>query len=287
MALRLDGKEVAKSVRAQLKEQVDKLVQAGKRLPCLAVILVNDDPASHTYVRNKIKGCAEVGMLSRKVELPLDCSEEKLLAVIGELNHDETVDGILCQLPLPSHLDEKTVVQAIDPRKDVDGFHPQNAGELYLGLNPELKPCTPAGVLEILRYYGYEFSGKHAVMIGRSNIVGKPVAQMLLAENCTVTMAHSRTVNLPELAKTADLLISAVGKPNFITPEFTHEQQWIVDVAINRNEQGKLCGDVMYEAVEPKVAALTPVPGGVGPMTITMLLKNTYAAYQAREKLHD
>lgn len=284
MALKLDGKLVSEKIKSDIKLEIEQLKQQGRRIPCLAVILVGDNPASQVYVRNKIKACEKTGILSRQYHLDADCQSEEVFNLINRLNEDLDVDGILCQLPLPPHIDEEQVLQLISPDKDVDGFHPVNAGKLFLGLSGVL-PCTPAGVMTLLDNYNYDYEGKRAVIVGRSNIVGKPLAHLLLQKNCTVTIAHSHTADLPKLCREADLLIAAAGRLNLIDKEFVNDRQYIVDVSINRNEEGKVRGDVVTAEVEPLVAALTPVPGGVGPMTIAMLLKNTLQLY--REHQHE
>ena len=282
MAILIDGKETAKAVREKIHSEVEAFAaETGKR-PGLAVVIVGEDPASQVYVRNKHKACAEVGMYSEVHELPADTDEETLLSLIARLNADEKINGILVQLPLPKHLDEKKVILAIDPKKDVDAFHPVNVGKIMIG-DFTFAPCTPAGVMELLHHYGIDVCGKHCVIIGRSNIVGKPQAMLMLKENATVTVCHSRTVGLADIVRGADIVVAAVGRPKFVTAEMVKDGAVVVDVGINRTAEGKLCGDVDFDAVEPKVSYITPVPGGVGPMTITMLLKNTLAA--AREQL--
>ncbi len=282
MAILIDGKETAKAVREKIHSEVEAFAaETGKR-PGLAVVIVGEDPASQVYVRNKHKACAEVGMYSEVHELPADTDEETLLSLIARLNADEKINGILVQLPLPKHLDEKKVILAIDPKKDVDAFHPVNVGKIMIG-DFTFAPCTPAGVMELLHHYGIDVCGKHCVIIGRSNIVGKPQAMLMLKENATVTVCHSRTVGLADIVRGADIVVAAVGRPKFVTAEMVKDGAVVVDVGINRTAEGKLCGDVDFDAVEPKASYITPVPGGVGPMTITMLLKNTLAA--AREQL--
>ena len=282
MAILIDGKETAKAVRDEIWSEVEAFAaETGKR-PGLAVVIVGEDPASQVYVRNKHKACAEVGMYSEVHELPADTDEETLLSLIARLNADEKINGILVQLPLPKHLDEKKVILAIDPKKDVDAFHPVNVGKIMIG-DFTFAPCTPAGVMELLHHYGIDVCGKHCVIIGRSNIVGKPQAMLMLKENATVTVCHSRTVGLADIVRGADIVVAAVGRPKFVTADMVKDGAVVVDVGINRTAEGKLCGDVDFEAVQPKAAYITPVPGGVGPMTITMLLKNTLAA--AREQL--
>lgn len=272
MAQIIDGKAVSAQIKDELKEKVAKLKAQGTEVT-LAVIQVGQDPASTVYVGNKKKACAYVGIRSLAYELPEDTTEEKLLELIGELNGRADVNGILVQLPLPKHIGEEKVLNAIDPRKDVDGFHPRNVGALCIG-KPGFVSCTPAGIIQLLKRSGIEIAGKECVVIGRSNIVGKPMALLLLRENGTVTIAHSRTKDLKEVAGRADILVVAVGKPRMITADYVKEGAVVIDVGIHRNEQNKLCGDVDYEAVAPKCSAITPVPGGVGPMTIAMLMNN-------------
>lgn len=274
----IDGKAISAAVKQAVADEVKTF--AG-RAPALAVIIVGDNPASRVYVNNKKKACELCGFTSVEKAMPEDTTQAELLAVIDELNRDEGIDGILCQLPLPSQIDEDVIVAAISPDKDVDGFHPVTVGRLYMGLDC-FKPCTPAGIMEMLKYEGIEVSGKNCVVIGRSNIVGKPVAQLLLAENGTVTICHSRTKNLTEITKKADILVAAVGRPNFVTADMVGEGAVVIDVGINRMGDGKLCGDVDFENVAPKCSAITPVPGGVGPMTIAMLMKNTIKSYKKR-----
>ncbi len=268
----IDGKAISAQIKDEVKERVAKLQAQGKSV-CLAVIQVGTDPASSVYVGNKKKACAYVGIESLSYELAEDTTQEELLSLIGELNGKEEVNGILVQLPLPAHIDENAVIRAIDAKKDVDGFHPQSVGALCIG-QPGFLPCTPAGIIELLVRSGVEIAGKECVVVGRSNIVGKPMALLLLRENGTVTVAHSKTKNLKEVTKRADILIVAVGKPKMITRDYVKEGAVVIDVGIHRNEGGKLCGDVDYEDVAPVCSAITPVPGGVGPMTIAMLMYN-------------
>lgn len=277
MAKLINGKEISAEIRSELKENVRAFTERAGVTPGLAVIIVGEDPASKVYVRNKHKGCLEVGMYSAMYELPENTDEKALLALIDELNRDSRIHGILCQLPLPKHLDEKKVINAIAPEKDVDVFHPTNVGRLMIG-DYTLAPCTPAGVMELLRRAEIPVSGKECVVVGRSNIVGKPVAMMLLQQNGTVTVCHSRTADLPSVCRRADILVSAVGKAKFITADMVKPGAAVIDVGINRLPDGKLTGDVDFAEVEKIASAITPVPGGVGPMTITMLLKNTLAA---------
>ena len=274
---RLDGKIVSQAIRTGIKERTDTFRRLYGMAPGLAVVIVGDDPASQVYVRNKHRACEEVGFLSRGYALPAETTEEELLALIEELNHDDTIHGILVQLPLPKHIRESVVVSAISPAKDVDAFHPVNVGKIMTG-NHTLLPCTPAGIVEILHFYGIDPAGKHCVVIGRSNIVGKPMALLLLEENGTVTICHSKTRNLAEMTRQADILVVAVGRPHFVTADMVKPGVVIIDVGISRSDDGKLCGDVDEVSVSDVAAALTPVPGGVGPMTITMLLRNTLTA---------
>ncbi len=275
MAQKIDGKAIAAALRAELKEEVAALTAAGNT-PALAVILVGNDPASRVYVSNKEKACAEVGIRSEEFTLPEDTTEAQLLELVHTLNERDDIHGILCQLPLPSHLDDKTVIAAIDPRKDVDAFHTANVGHIMIG-DYTFLPCTPAGVMELLHRSNIDVAGKHCVVIGRSNIVGKPMAMLLLHENATVTICHSRTQNLKEICRSADILVAAVGRAKFVTPDMVKEGAAVIDVGINRDENGKLCGDV-DPSVDAVAGWLTPVPGGVGPMTIALLLKNTVTA---------
>lgn len=277
MAIRIDGKAVSASLREKLKGEVATFVQKTGVTPGLAVVLVGEDPASAVYVRNKHRGCEEVGIRSDVYTLPKETTEAELLALLRKLNADDTVHGILVQLPLPKHISEEKVIHTIRPEKDVDAFHPQNAGNILLGKYSFL-PCTPAGVMELLAAYDIPIAGKECVVVGRSNIVGKPQALLLLEKNGTVTVCHSRTKDLAEVTRRADILVVAIGRPCFITADMVKEGAVVIDVGINRKEDGKLCGDVDFDAVEPKASAITPVPGGVGPMTITMLLRNALRA---------
>lgn len=279
MAQILDGKALAK----KMKEQVAAEAAALPRRPGLAVLLVGENPASQVYVRGKEKDCEECGILNLGRKLPVDTSEEELLGIIAQMNADPAVDGILVQLPLPKHIDEGKVLRAISPAKDVDCFHPENVGEMMVG-DPICWPCTPYGVMELLREYGISASGKHCVVLGRSNIVGKPMTLLLLRDNGTVTVCHSRTPDLKEQCLQADILVSAVGKTNLVTADMVKEGAVVVDVAMNRNEAGKLCGDVDYAAVAEKASYITPVPGGVGPMTRAILMKNVLAAAKDHQK---
>ena len=273
MATIIDGKAVAKKIKEDLKLQVADLKAKGVN-PCLAVIIVGEDPASKVYVGGKIRDCEEIGIESKHFPLPEETTQEELLELVEKLNKDDSVSGLLVQLPLPKHIDEKTVINAIDPKKDVDAFHPFNVGHIMIGDYTYL-PCTPAGIMGILKYYNISVAGKKCVVIGRSNIVGKPMAMLLLKENGTVQICHSRTQNLAEETSKADILVAAVGKADFVTADMVKDGAVVVDVGMNRNTEGKLCGDVCFDEVEKKASFITPVPGGVGPMTITMLLENT------------
>lgn len=281
MAKLINGKAVAAEVRAEIAKEVADLQDTDGITPGLAVVIVGDDPASRTYVNNKKKACAEVGIYSEEYALPAETSQQELLDLVSRLNKKQDIDGILVQLPLPKGLNEKAVIEAIDPGKDVDAFHESNVGRIMIG-NFHFLPCTPAGVMELLRHEGIDVAGKDCVVVGRSNIVGKPMAMLLLHGNGTVTVCHSKTKDLPEVCRRADILISAVGKAKFITADMVKPGAVVIDVGMNRDENGKLCGDVDFAAVEPIASCITPVPGGVGPMTIAMLLKNTIAA----AKLH-
>lgn len=273
----IDGKAISACIKEELKERVADLKKNQGIAVCLAVIQVGSDPASTVYVGNKKKACAYIGIDSLSYELPEETTQEELLELIGELNQKEEVNGILVQLPLPDHIDENTIIRSIDPRKDVDGFHPQNVGALCIG-QPGFVSCTPAGIIELLKRSGIEIAGRECVVIGRSNIVGKPMSLLLLRENGTVTVTHSRTKNLKEVTRRADILVAAVGRPRMITREYVKEGAVVIDVGIHRNEAGRLCGDVDYEDVAPVCSAITPVPGGVGPMTIAMLMYNCVEA---------
>ena len=272
MAEIIDGKKISQQIKDELKDKIEALKANGKT-GALAVIQVGEDPASSVYVRNKKNACAYIGIESLAYELPEETSEEALLKLIGELNEKEQVKGILVQLPLPNHICEDKIIQAISLKKDVDGFHPQSVGAMTIG-EPGFLSCTPAGVIQLLKRSNVEISGKHCVVIGRSNIVGKPMALLMLRENATVTVTHSRTQNLKEICRQADILIVAMGKPRFIGAEYVKEGAVVIDVGIHRDENNKLCGDVKYEEVQQVASAITPVPGGVGPMTIAMLMSN-------------
>ena len=273
----IDGKAIAAYIKENAARDAAALTEKIGRRPCLAVIIVGDDPASRTYVNNKKKACDLCGIRSLEYALPAETTQEDLLALIRKLNADETVNGSLCQLPLPESIDEKTVLNAIEPEKDVDAFHPVNVGHMMIG-DPVLLPCTPAGIMEMLAYEGIDVCGKRCVVIGRSNIVGKPMAMLLMAANGTVTVCHSKTVDLVSLTSQADILVSSVGRPKFVTADMVKPGAVVIDVGMNRDENNKLCGDVDFDAVKEKAAYLTPVPGGVGLMTVAMLMKNTVAA---------
>ncbi len=276
MGIRIDGKAVSAAFRKKLKEDVARLTEQGMQ-PGLAVVIVGDDQASRVYVNNKKKACQQLGIYSEEYALPGETTEEELLELVNRLNNRSQIHGILVQLPLPRHIREKVVLEAIDPRKDVDAFHPQNVGRIMIG-DYRFLPCTPAGILELIRSTGVPVEGKECVVIGRSNIVGKPMAMLMLHQNATVTVCHSRTKNLAEVARRADILIVAIGKAKFVGADMVKPGALVIDVGMDRDENGKLCGDVDYEAVEPVAGYITPVPGGVGPMTISMLMKNTVTA---------
>ena len=277
MAKIIDGKAVSAEVRAEIKAETEKFISESGITPGLAVIIVGSNPASQVYVRNKKRACGEVGFFSSVIEMPEETTESELLDKIAELNSDEKIHGILVQLPLPKHISEEKIILAIAPKKDVDAFHPYNVGRIVTG-DYDLAPCTPSGVMELLRRYGISVRGKECVIAGRSNIVGKPMALLMLAADATVTVCHSKTANLAEVCRRADILITAIGKPKFFGADYVKDGAVVIDVGINRTEDGKLCGDVDFDAVLDKVSAITPVPGGVGPMTITMLLRNTLSA---------
>jgi methylenetetrahydrofolate dehydrogenase (NADP+)/methenyltetrahydrofolate cyclohydrolase len=277
MAITIDGKSIAADIRGELRKSTEAFNVLYCTSPCLAVIQVGNNPASSTYVNNKIKACKEIGFISDSYHFTDNLTEEELLNIISALNHDEAVNGILVQLPLPEHIDETKVINAISPDKDVDAFHPYNVGRLMTG-NAEFLPCTPAGIMELLKRYNIDIAGKECVVVGRSNIVGKPIAHLLLQQNGTVTVCHSKTTNLKEVCKRADILICAIGKAKFFNADYVKPGAVVIDVGINRDENGKLCGDVDFESVEPIAGYITPVPGGCGPMTIAMLMKNTYHA---------
>ncbi|EPU34372.1 bifunctional methylenetetrahydrofolate dehydrogenase/methenyltetrahydrofolate cyclohydrolase [Streptococcus agalactiae] len=273
----IDGKALSQKMQAELGRKVERLKEQHGIIPGLAVILVGDNPASQVYVRNKERSALEAGFKSETLRLSESISQEELIDIIHQYNEDKSIHGILVQLPLPQHINDKKIILAMDPKKDVDGFHPMNTGHLWSG-RPMMVPCTPAGIMEMFREYHVDLEGKHAVIIGRSNIVGKPMAQLLLDKNATVTLTHSRTRNLSEVTKEADILIVAIGQGHFVTKDFVKEGAVVIDVGMNRDENGKLIGDVVFEQVAEVASMITPVPGGVGPMTITMLLEQTYQA---------
>lgn len=279
----LNGKELAQKLQQEMTQEVTELKEKGLQ-PGLAVILVGEDPASQVYVRNKERAANNIGMYSVVYRLPETTSETDLIAKIEELNHDDKVHGILVQLPLPKHINEDLVLDTIDPAKDVDGFHPMNLGNLFAG-KPTMIPCTPAGIMELIKLSGIDLAGKNAVIIGRSNIVGKPMAHLLLQANATVTICHSKTKDLPKVAKQADVLVVAIGRANFVTADFVKEGAVVIDVGINRDENNKLTGDVKFDEVAPLTSYITPVPGGVGPMTITMLMRQTIDAAKRKENV--
>ena len=276
MAQLIDGKKIYQENKEELRQTVAELKAQGKE-GALAVIQVGSDPASSVYVRNKKRACEYIGIRSESYELPEQTSEDELLALIDRLNRDPKINGILCQLPVPAHMDEDKIIRAIDPAKDVDGFHAQNVGALVIGQQGFVS-CTPAGIIQLLKRSGVETAGKNCVIVGRSNIVGKPMALLMLRENATVTVCHSKTKNLPEICRQADILIVAIGRPKMITAEYVKEGAVVIDVGIHRQEDGKLCGDVDFDQVEPIAGAITPVPGGVGPMTNAMLMNNCVEA---------
>ncbi|MCI5827418.1 MAG: bifunctional methylenetetrahydrofolate dehydrogenase/methenyltetrahydrofolate cyclohydrolase FolD [Lachnospiraceae bacterium] len=276
MAQLIDGKKISQEIKDELKEKVAELKEQGIE-GALAVIQVGNDPASSVYVRNKKRACEYIGIRSESYELPEETTEDELLTLIETLNEDPKINGILCQLPVPVHMDENKIIRTIAPEKDVDGFHTQNVGALVVGQTGFVS-CTPAGVIQLLKRSGIEIAGKHCVVVGRSNIVGKPMALLMLQENATVTICHSRTADLQSMCRQADILIVAVGKPKMITAEYVKEGATVIDVGIHRQENGKLCGDVDFEQVAPIAGAITPVPGGVGPMTIAMLMNNCVEA---------
>lgn len=278
----IDGKSVSSAVKERVAESVREL-NAKSIDVCLAVILVGEDPASKIYVANKKKACEQLGIISKEYLLPATTTQEELLSLVNELNHDNTVNGILCQLPLPKGLDEKAVIAAINPDKDVDAFHPVNVGKIMIG-DYDFLPCTPAGVMEMLAYYDIEVDGKECVVIGRSNIVGKPMGMLLLHKNGTVTICHSRTKDLADVTRRADILIAAVGRANFVTADMVKEGAVVIDVGMNRAD-GKLCGDIDFDSVSKKASYITPVPGGVGPMTIAMLMQNTLTAAKRQNNI--
>ena len=279
----IDGKLVSQSVKDSVKAEVEVLKEKGVEVT-LAVIIVGDDPASRVYVNNKKKACEYVGFKSLEYALPAETTQEELMALVDELNARADVNGILCQLPLPKHLDEKAIIEAISPLKDVDAFHASNVGKIMIG-DYDFLPCTPAGVMEMLAYYDIDVTGKNCVVIGRSNIVGKPMGMLLLHKNGTVTITHSRTVDLKNVTNKADILVAAIGKAKFVGEDMVKDGAVVIDVGMNRDENGKLCGDVDFDAVAPKCSYITPVPGGVGPMTIAVLMKNTLKACKLQNNL--
>lgn len=283
MAKLIDGKIISAAVKNEVATEVAALKEKGVT-PGLAVIIVGEDPASKVYVANKEKACEQLGMASFKYALPENTTENELLELINKLNNDSSVNGILCQLPLPHHLNEELIINSIIPEKDVDAFHPQNVGKIMIG-NYDFLPCTPAGIMEMLKYENIEIEGKECVVIGRSNIVGKPMSMLLLHKNGTVTVCHSRTKNLKDVCRRADILVAAVGRANFVTADMVKPGAVVIDVGINRLENGKLCGDVNFAEVEPVASYITPVPGGVGPMTIATLMKNTLTAAKKQNNI--
>lgn len=285
MAIIIDGKEVSKKILFDIKIEAEKIKEKHELKPGLAVILVSNDPASGIYVKRKRETCNKIGFYSEAYDLDYDTSEKELLALINELNLEPTIHGILVQLPLPKHINEKKVLESISPLKDVDGFHSSTQAKIFSG-DSDIEPCTPKGIIALLKYYNIQIEGKHAVVLGRSNIVGKPLALMLLKENATVTICHSKTENIEEITKTADILISAIGKPYFVKANMVKPESVIIDVGTNRLESGKLVGDVDYDNVVDLVNYITPVPGGVGPMTIAMLMKNTLESFKTINKIN-
>lgn len=277
----IDGKQIAQQLKEELREQVAELARRHGRKPCLDVILVGENPASMSYVRSKIKATEYCGFEGELIQLPTSTTQEELLKIIHERNNNDAVDGLLVQLPLPAHIDEQQVIEAISPEKDVDGFHPSNVANLWLN-QPAIVPCTPLGIIALLEQCHTEFEGRHAVVVGRSNIVGKPIAKLLLDKNCSVTIAHSRTANLAAVCREADILVVAVGRPQMIKADMVKPGATVVDVGINRTSDGKLVGDVDFDSVVSVAGAITPVPGGVGPMTIAMLMRNTIECYKKR-----
>ena len=281
MAKLIEGKLVAKKILENLSDEILFL----EKKPCLAVIIAGNDPASKIYVNSKKKKAEEIGIKSIVIELPENCTQQEILEKIYTLNNDDSVNGILVQLPLPAHINTKEVLEKINPIKDVDGLHPYNLGHVASGSKPYASPCTPTGIVRLLEYYDIPVSGRHAVIIGRSNLVGRPLSYMLLNQNATVTICHSKTTNLPEITKQADILVSAAGRKNLVNADMIKEKAVVIDVGINRQEDGKLCGDVDFWSVEPKASYITPVPGGVGPMTICSLMQNTFDLYKIQNKI--
>ncbi len=280
MAKIIDGKKISADIKEEIREEILQRKEKGEEVT-LAVVLVGEDPASQVYVRNKKKACEFVGIRSLSYELAADTTQEELLSLVDKLNRDESVNGILVQLPLPKQIDEDAVIRAIDPKKDVDGFHPMSVGALSIG-QPGYVSCTPAGIIQLLKRSDIPMDGKNCVIVGRSNIVGKPMAMLMLRENATVTVTHSHTKNLKDITRQADILIVAIGKTKFITADYVKEGATVIDVGMDRDENGKLCGDVDFDSVEKVVGAITPVPGGVGPMTIAMLMKNCLTSLELK-----
>lgn len=284
MAVIISGTEVAKKYKENMKDEIELLIEQGKRVPHLVVILVGEHPASMSYVKGKAKACAEIGMKNTLINLDESVSEAEVILEIDRLNQDSTVDGILVQLPLPAHINKEEIINMIDPEKDVDGFHPLNVGKMYLN-QPCFLPCTPKGIIALLDSIDYDVTGKQAVILGRSKLVGAPVSQLLMQRNATITVCHSKTKNIEELCKQADILVAAIGKLEFVKAEWIKEGAVVIDVGVNRGDDGKLYGDVDFNSAIEVAGVITPVPGGVGPMTITMLLENTLQAYKWREKI--
>ena len=283
MAKVIDGKKIRDYNLGLMKKEVDELKEKGIN-PCLVVIIVGNDSASRVYVNNKKSACEKIGIISREYALPEKTTTQELLSLIGELNADEAVHGILCQMPVPKHIDSQSILCAISPEKDVDCFHPENVGKLSVG-NGKIMPCTPWGIMKMLEYEGIDVTGKHCVVLGRSNIVGKPLGMLMLQADATVTTCHSKTANQKEITKQADILVSAIGKAKSVTADMVKKGAVVIDVGINRDEEGKLCGDVDFDAVKEKASYITPVPGGVGPMTITMLMRNTIVACKVKNNI--
>ncbi len=283
MAKVIDGKKIRDYNLGLMKKEVDELKEKGIN-PCLVVIIVGNDSASRVYVNNKKSACEKIGIISREYALPEKTTTQELLSLIGELNADEAVHGILCQMPVPKHIDSQSILCAISPEKDVDCFHPENVGKLSVG-NGKIMPCTPWGIMKMLEYEGIDVTGKHCVVLGRSNIVGKPMGMLMLQADATVTTCHSKTANQKEITKQADILVSAIGKAKSVTADMVKKGVVVIDVGINRDEEGKLCGDVDFDAVKEKASYITPVPGGVGPMTITMLMRNTIVACKVKNNI--
>ena len=281
----LNGKQLSADIKLNLKKEVEMLKKKTGKVPGLAVIIVGDNPASRVYVNSKKKACAETGMYSREYALPAQTSEAELIDLVKKLNGDSSINGILVQLPLPKHINEETVINTISPHKDVDAFHPSNVGRIMIG-NYSFLPCTPAGIMDLIHLSGIEISGKRAVVAGRSNIVGKPMAMLLLHENATVTVCHSKTQNLKEICKEADIFVAAIGKAKFFDESYIKDGAVVIDVGMNRDENGKLCGDVDFDSAVKKAAHITPVPGGVGPMTIATLMRNTVTSFKQAENIN-